>query len=264
MILALLVGCTTMDSFFFNAARVDAYDLEMEHVPPGQVEWVTFDTPDGETLWGVWARQEQGAAPAPTVVYFHGNKDHLGEYDAKIDTLWTLGFDVFSFDYRGYGRSTGTPTHDGVVVDGRAAIDLVEDTTGLPSTELAYVALSLGGYVGLRVAAEQPPRALVTEDMFARVDMLVDDGANLDLPAGWMVEGDWDNVAAAGNVHVPYLVIHGAEDTFIRPEHAQLVYAGANEPKELWLVEGADHADAPEVDPESYRVRVGCWARQDC
>lgn len=264
MILGLLLGCMTMDGFFFNARRVDSYALAFEQVPAAQVELLSFEGSDGETLWGVWARQPQGATPAPTVLYFHGNKDHLDEYVPKIDALWALGFDVFSFDYRGFGRSTGTPSHDGVLQDSRDAVALVTGTTGLPTTEIAYVGLSLGGFAAVHVAGELPPRALVTEDMFARVDLLVDDGAQLDLPAGWLAADAWDNVAAAARVEVPYLVVHGAEDTFIRPEHARQVYAAAREPKELWLVPGADHAEAPEAAPEDYARRVGCWVRQDC
>jgi hypothetical protein len=63
---------------------------------------------------------------------------------------------------------------------------------------------------------------------------------------------------------VPYLVVHGADDDFIRPEHAELIYAAANEPKALWLVPGANHAQAPDVAPEAYAERIRCWAVQDC
>jgi hypothetical protein len=265
MTLLLLLACTTMDGFFFNPMPLDAYALDFDEVPPGQVELVSFEGSDGETLYGVWARQEQGNADHPTVLYFHGNKWHIDEYVPKVEALWRLGFDVFTFDYRGFGMSTGTPTHDGVLQDSRDAVALVTETTGLPTTDLAYVGLSLGGFASVHVASELPPRSLVTEDMFARGDLLVDDGAGgIDLPPGWLIDDAWDNAAAASRVTVPYLVVHGAEDDFIRPEHAELIFEAANEPKELWLVPGADHAEAPDVAPEAYAERIRCWAVQDC
>lgn len=264
MTLLLLGACMTMDGFFFNASKLDAYALDFEQVPDAQVELDSFETSDGETLWGVWARQPQGEVPAPVVLYFHGNKDHLDEYTNKIDALWTLGFDVYSFDYRGYGMSTGTPSHDGVLEDSRAAIDLVTRTTGLATSDLAYVGLSLGGFASVHMAGELPPKVLVTEDMFASGEKLVDDAALLDLPSGWMIDDAWDNAGAASRVEVPYLIVHGAVDDFIRPAHAEDVYARANEPKALWLVPGANHAEAPEAAPDDYRDNLQCWLRQDC
>jgi hypothetical protein len=57
--LLLLGACMTMDGFFFNASKLDAYALDFEQVPDAQVELDSFETSDGETLWGVWARHRR-------------------------------------------------------------------------------------------------------------------------------------------------------------------------------------------------------------
>lgn len=261
MILVALAGCMTMDGFFFGNERLSTYALDSDVVPAANLEEVVFDGEAGE-LYGAWAHQD--APGAPVLLYFHGNAAHIDHYMDKVGTYWSMGYEVFVFDYRGYGKSEGTPTHDGVIADGAAAIAFVEDATGLTTDRIAFHGLSLGGFVAIHNADDYPPRTLVTEDMFASGQKLMNDGSGLDLPSGWMLEDDWDNAAAAAAVHVPYLVIHGASDTYIQPSHAEAVYAAANDPKKLWLVPGADHAEADVVDPAAYAENVTCWVDQTC
>jgi pimeloyl-ACP methyl ester carboxylesterase len=265
LVLAALSGCMTMDGFFFNGTPVDAYVLETDVIPEASLELVDFPTEDGGTLYGVWARQPADAvAPLGPLLYFHGNADNIDHYFPKVEAYWTMGFDVFIFDYRGFGMSEGSPTFETVLADGAAAVDYVTNAVGVDSTAVPYLGLSLGGMVAVHTSEARPPSVLVTEDMFASAQKLIDDGSGLYLPTGWMVEDTWDNAEAASRVTRPYLIVHGAEDTYIQPEHAEEVYARANEPKRLWLVPGADHADASDVDPDGYAAQVTCWVAQDC
>ncbi len=258
----LLVGCMSLDSFLFAGTPLDAYTLPTDIIPTERMELVTFPTTEDGTLHGLWARQEQPGAE--TLVYFHGNADHIDHYMAMVEDYWLMGYDVFTFDYRGFGRSEGDPTYTRVMADGVAAADYVAATVGVDSTDLLYLGLSLGGSVSVHTAGSRPPRVLITEDMFASAEKLMQDGSGLTLPGGWMTEDEWDNALAAESVFVPYLVIHGDSDTYIQPSHAERVYAHANDPKALWLVPGADHAEASEVDPEAYAAAVTCWFDQAC
>jgi fermentation-respiration switch protein FrsA (DUF1100 family) len=258
----LLAGCMTMDGFFFANTPLDAYALDSDVIPAERLELVSFDGSDGVTLYGVWAHQD--AQDAPIHLYFHGNADHIDAYMDKVETYWSMGYEVFVFDYRGFGMSTGSPTHDGVLDDGLAAVDYVTTASGVPVGEIAFHGLSLGGFVAVHTAGAVSPKVLITEDMFATGGKLMGDGSGLDLPQGWMLADEWDNLAAAAEVQVPYLVIHGDSDTYIQPSHAEAVYAAANDPKKLWLVPGADHAEADEVDPAAYAENVSCWVEQSC
>ncbi len=258
----LLAGCMTMDNFFFNPEKVSAYSLASDVIPAENLEEVSF--PSGElTLYGVWAHQDDPGG-APILLYFHGNARNIDEYMGQLGTYWSWGYETFIFDFRGFGKSEGEADLAGIVEDGAAAVDYVSDVTGLASEQIPYLGLSLGGTVAVHTAVTKPPSVLITEDMFASGQMLIDDGSGMDLPDGWMLEQEWDNTVAAANVHVPYLVVHGDADTFIQPGHAEAVYAAANDPKELWLVPGADHAETPTVAPEEYQARVTCWITQAC
>ncbi len=262
MLLLSLLACMKMDDFFFNPERVGAYSLASDVIPAANLEEVAF--PSGDlTLYGVWARQDAPGG-APVLIYFHGNARNIDEYMPQLGVYWSLGYETFMFDYRGFGKSEGEAEITGILADGAAAVAYVEESTGLSHEQIPYLGLSLGGSVAVHTAGALPPSVLITEDMFASGQKLINDGSGLDLPDGWMLEEEWDNAAAAAEVTSPYLIIHGAEDDFIQPSHAEIVYASANDPKRLWLVPGADHADAPFVAPEEYGENVTCWIAQTC
>lgn len=262
MLLFLVVGCMRMDSFFFSPEATAAYALDSDVIPAEAFEEVAFPTEDGLTLYGVWAHQLD--AGAPVVLYFHGNYRHIDEYIRQVGDYWSYGYRVFIFDYQGYGKSEGDPSWDGILADGRAAVAYVEDATGLEPGTYPYVGLSLGGTVAVQTAVTNPPSVLITEDMFASGQKLINDGSALDLPDGWLIEDEWDNLPAAAAVDVPYLVIHGDSDTYIQPSHGEAMFAATNATKDLWLVPGGTHAEDALAQPVEYRTRVTCWIDQSC
>lgn len=267
----LLAGCYQLDGFFFNPEAVDAYTLGGEVIPLSCQQLVTFDGEAG-SLYGAWAHQpetlgedcEAGVAKpdAPVVIFFHGNADNIDTYWQYSEMLWELGFESLQFDYRGYGRSDGDPSFDGVIADGATAIAYAAETAGRPSTEIAFIGLSLGGFVAVHNLEDTPPGVLITMDMFANTQKMLDDGTTLDLPAGWFFAENFDNLGPLRKMSpdIPLLVLHGDADDYIQPEHAELIFdAAAATEKELVLVEGADHADSLEVDPELLNEKIGGW-----
>lgn len=270
--LALLPGCMSLDPFTFNPTQVDAYGFETDIIPLEAIEQVTFESEDGVELWGVWARQRVDGRPVdgapgyqvqyvPAIATFHGNSGHLaldGNWD-RVEALWEAGFDVFTFDYRGYGRSGGEPTHDGVLLDGVAAKDHMVATLQAERGEqwtwdrIPLHGLSLGGGIGLHVAAEDPPLNVVVEDTFANPETLLETSTGgLSLPAGWMFEFPYDNAGAIAEVESPVLIMHAKADSFIPVVNADVLYAAANDPKEKWIVPGADHARIVDVDRQGF------------
>ena len=256
-----LLGCMSMDSFFFNGVPVSAYALQSDVIPVELLEEVSFPSED-YTLYGVWAHQED--PNAPVLLYFHGNYRNIDEYIPQVEDYWGWGYEVFIFDYRGFGKSEGTSDWEGLLADGEAAVAYFSEATGVPEGQFPYLGLSLGGTVSIQTSVNHPPSVLVTEDMFASGEQLINDGSGLNLPPEWLLEDAWDNTVAAAQVNVPYLIVHGDSDTFVQPSNAEAVYAAANEPKQLYLVPGADHAQAADTDPEGYAEQVGCWLKQTC
>ena len=259
--LILLTGCMTLDGFFFAGTRVDEYELASDVIPSEQLEEVSFPGADGNTLWGVWAHQT--VAGAPVLVFFHGNTGNIDNNFDRPEYYWSWGFETFIFDYRGFGKSDGDADYAGVISDAGSAIDYVSETTGLPTTDLSYLGHSLGGFASIHNAAAKPPKVLITESMFASAQHLSNDGMGLDLPTGWFFADPFDNVAAAKQVTVPFLIIHGEEDEFIAISNGEEIAAAANDPSLFWRVPGGGHSTIPDVDPDGYRQHVQCWSLQD-
>ena len=260
LILAPLSGCMSLDGMLYNPEKTDQYSLSGPVIPGGAVEQVTFAS-GTLTLYGAWARQEEAA---PLVVFFHGNAGHMDTYWPRVEQLWGWGYDVFTFDYRGYGRSEGEPSLDGLEEDGRAAVLYAAETHAVEPAELSLLGLSLGGAVAIRAAQDHPPRVLITEDTFANLDFLLDESAGgLDLADGWFFHEDWDNVAALSRVsEVPTLIVHARADTYIPPSNAAELFRVAPDPKDKWLVPGAGHAESFEVAPEEYERSVSGWIQR--
>lgn len=230
------------------------------HLP----EVMDFVAEDDLTLYGLWAWQED-RADAPILLYSHGNAANIGHYTARVDLYGSWGWNVCAYDYRGFDRSEGTPEHDGVIADGRAAARTAAAALNREVGDLAYLGESLEGFVSVHAAGDEVPCALATEDMFASAEALMALNTGLDLPAGWLFEEPYDNErAAAERGDVPMLVVHGELDDYVPLEHGERVMAAAAEPKTCWGLPGSDHAQAPWTQPELYEQTVRTFIEDSC
>jgi hypothetical protein len=264
VLLALGTGCLSADFMFPAAVTTEAYDFSESTVPETNMELVSFKREDDVLLYGLWLRQDPSDA-RPPLIYFHGNGHHLGEQPDRMDFFWGWGtHDVFMFDYAGYGQSEGEATYDGLKhLDGPAAIRYVSQLTGYPPTEIPWVCTSLGGFVCLHTNGDFQAQAIVTEDVFANSDLLLDDSFGIDIAEGWFFEHDWDNVSAIAQTLSPISIIHGLDDAFISADSGPLLFDAAPGPnKELWQPAGVDHADLPNVMPDAYKDRALDWFGQ--
>lgn len=258
-LLGSLLGCMTLDPFFFNPTETSQYGFPSDVIPADALEEVAFESGDGTHLYGLWIASERPARD-PVVVYFHGNSGNLDTNMSQVEALYGLDVNIFTVDYRGYGRSEGSPSHDGLIQDGIAAVDYATERSGKDSSELGYVGLSLGGFVGLHVASERPPATVVTHDLFASAQDMLGDNTGLDVPAGWLFDSGFDNLEAAAALEVPYFITHGAEDDYINPECAYRLYDAATvEDKDLWMVPQGTHGWTHVDQPELYQAKVGAW-----
>ncbi len=107
-----------------------APNLERMPDPPAGFSEVTIETPDGETLFGLFRPPCSGR---PTIIVFHGNGDAAAFQHAKADALTRSGFGVLLAEYRGYPGSTGSPSEAGLYIDATAAYDFVRTRTPAPS-----------------------------------------------------------------------------------------------------------------------------------
>lgn len=233
-----------MDPFIVNPSVLSEYVLSTEIIPDSLRSPFTVRS-GGETIHGFHVRQPQRRRipPHTTIIYHHGNKGHVGEYWDRIEVLYQAGFDVVTYDYRGFGRSTGTTTEASLLSDAAAVMDYVVADTTVDTNHLVAYGFSLGGVPALYQAVELGrARALITEAIFASGEALVQSGTKLDVPGRWLLEGSYNNIERMRRKRVPLLLLHGSDDELAGfSDHAEPLYRSAPQPKLLIRVRGANH-----------------------
>src|SRR5271166_886938 len=119
----------------------------------------TITTSDCETLDALWAPVD--AAHGKAILYLHGNAANLCSRETRIRALTELGFSVLAIDWRGYGKSTGSPSQEGLQLDAEAALDWLSRRIDL--SNVVVLAESIATGVAVELVAKHQVRALVLE-----------------------------------------------------------------------------------------------------
>jgi fermentation-respiration switch protein FrsA (DUF1100 family) len=190
-------------------------------------------TSDGETLvaWWVPAREAKG-----TVLLLHGNAGNISHRIEYLAMFAGLGYSTLLVDYRGYGRSTGTPSEEGTYRDADAAWDWLT-ARGIAGHDVVLLGESLGGGVATWLAAKHPPRALVLASTFTSIPDLAETIYPF-LPVHALARIRYDSLARLAHIAAPVLILHSPEDEIVPYAHAERLYAAARGRKRLVQLAG--------------------------
>lgn len=196
--------------------------------------WIT--TEDGVRVHG-WFVPITGAKL--TVLHLHGNGGNISHRLERIRQFRDLGVNAFLIDYRGYGKSEGSPSEEGTHRDARAAWRYLTETRNYASARIVLHGESLGGAVATKLATEQPPGALIIESSFTSIK---DVGAELYpwLPVRWISKYRYATLDHLARVRAPVLIIHSRDDEIIPFHHGRSLYDAAPSPKHFVEIRG-DH-----------------------
>lgn len=211
-------------------------------------EDVFFTSADGAELHG-WFVPGPGQA---TWFWCHGNAGNISDRVSDIGAFHhKLGVNVFIFDYRGYGRSSGTPSEEGVYRDAEAALAAVRSRADVDPDSVVYFGRSLGAAVAVELATRHQPRGLVIEGAFASIPAMARHAYPF-LPVWPLLRTQYDSLKKIGGIETPLLVIHAERDEVVPFEMGKRIFDAAGEPKSFFVVPGAHHNDTSMVGGESY------------
>lgn len=180
-----------------------------------------------------------------TILYSHGNGEDLGEILPRLRDLRDIGFNIFSYDYQGYGTSQGRPSVVGAYQDVNAAYEYLTQKLGIPANKIIVYGYSVGGGPSVDLASRQPVAGLVIESSFTTAFRVV-----TGIPV--YPFDKFPNIDNIKNVNCPVLVIHGNADRVIPFSHGQQLFAMVDQPKLSFWVNGAGHLNLLEVAGEEY------------
>lgn len=204
---------------------------------------VELTTDDGLELVAWW--RPPVSAAAPVMILFHGNAGHIGHRSHKIRPYLDRGWGVLLTTWRGYSGNPGTPTEDGLVADGRAALAFLAHQ-GISTRRTVFYGESLGGGVAIALAADATrafvPAAIVLEAAFTSIPDVAASRFPI-FPVRLLIRDRFDTLSRIGHVQAPILVIHGERDRVIPVAQGRRLLAAANAPKTGHFIPGAGHND---------------------
>ncbi len=240
---------------YFPAKHIDLTpkDIGLEF------EDVYFLSSDGTELNGWFVPAEESRL---TLLFCHGNAGNISHRIDLIDMFHKLGLNVFIFDYRGYGRSQGKPSEEGLYNDALAAYQFLIDKRNLDERSLVAYGKSLGANVAVELCSRVRTAALISESAFTSA---LDMGKKLFpfLPIKWLISVKYDALSKIKCITVPKLIIHSEDDEIIPFQHGRRLFEAAPEPKEFYPMRGG-HNEAVFLAHKDFAARIGKFLREYC
>ncbi|MCC6469206.1 MAG: alpha/beta fold hydrolase [Alphaproteobacteria bacterium] len=216
-------------------------DLAASHVP--DMRAVRLATDDGLDLLAWYKAPPPGRA---LVIMFHGNAGHIGHRGWKARRYLDAGYGVMLVSWRGFGGNRGSPSEEGLMRDGRAALAFAIGE-GVKPARLVFYGESLGSGIAVALAAEQgaagdPVGAVVLEAPYSSIAEVAQHHYFY-IPARHLIRDKFDSMARIAGIKAPLLVVHGELDRTIPVHFARALYDRAVEPKEAVWLPAAGHND---------------------
>jgi fermentation-respiration switch protein FrsA (DUF1100 family) len=250
LIAVALIGCRPEDSLIFHPS---AEIVQTPRQAGLQFQDHFFTSVDGVRLHGWFIPHHDARA---TLVWFHGNAGNISHRVENIKLLHDkVKINIFIFDYRGYGRSAGSISEEGVYRDGAAALDFVRQELAVEAKSLIIFGRSLGAAVAAEMALRFACRGLILETPFTSIRDMAKTVFPV-LPIGPFLRTRFDVLEKITHVKVPLLVLHGDRDDLVPYEQGQKVFAAARGPKEFYTINGAKHNDTYLVGGDAYFERL--------
>jgi polyhydroxybutyrate depolymerase len=177
------------------------------------------------------------------LLYAHGNAGNLS-FDARMLRYFQteLMVTVLIFDYRGYGKSEGSPTVEGVLQDARAARTALAKKADVKEAEIVLMGRSLGGAVVCQLAGESAPRGLVLENTFSSLKEVAEH--HFGIAAAIVPKDRLDSAAQLARYSGPLLQTHGDADKTVPFAMGKKLFDAHKGNKEFVAIAGGQHNDA--------------------
>ena len=221
-------------------------------------EDATFSAADGTRLTGWFL---PAARPWLALLYSHGNAGDIRDWVHAAPPFLEVGISLLIWDYRGFGRSAGRPTEEGLFQDGAAAWAWLRDRVAADGLPVAMLGKSLGSAVAIRSAAQlsgtpDGPAALVLDSAFTSMREIITrlapmvpweqavDPAATDAPTlGSAIPRLFESLDVVPQIQCPTLVLHGGRDTLVPLEQGQRIYEALPLSKRMKVIPDAGHND---------------------
>jgi fermentation-respiration switch protein FrsA (DUF1100 family) len=210
-------GCAVQRTFMYPRYLMAEAKPDAEARPAGVERW-TIEHDDGITeAWFIVGEGVSDTAPGPAVIYSHGNAELIDDHTQWISAYTDLGVSVLLVEYRGYGRSDGSPSQPGITEDFAAAYDQLIARADVDGSRIVFHGRSIGGGVACSLANERTPAALILQSTFSSAKAMA---AKFLFPP-FLLADKYENDKTLATFDGPVLLLHGNRDTLIPIKHSR-------------------------------------------
>lgn len=195
---------------------------------------------DGVKLNGWYIPRENAKE---VVLFFHGNGGNISHRGDSIEIFHRLGLNVLIIDYRGYGKSEGTPSEEGLYEDARTAWRYLIDRRGFKGEQIVIFGRSIGAAVATRLAAElaaeRGPAKVILESAFSSARDMADRTLPI-ISRITVLRYSFNSIERIKEIKARLLMLHSPDDEIIPYALGEKLYQAANVPKQFVKLKG-DH-----------------------
>lgn len=249
------IGTDTALIFFTGANHQPVFTDKTNNINFAfNIESILFKSSSGNILNG-WLIKPKELNVNITLLHFHGCSGNILTNFEFIAPLIEKGFQLFIFDYSGFGFSSGSATRQNTLKDALSALEYLKSRIDIQNTKLVIYGQSYGGHLSAVIAAmkQNDIDGLVIEGAFSSHH----DAMNGFW--GWIGRQVTDELYCAKESIVKYhkslLVIHSTEDQIVPTSMGRTIFNQANQPKCFYEINGC-HIHGPKLYAESISEKI--------
>jgi len=209
---------------------------------------VYFNSPDREKLHGWFFPTD---VRQPVIMISHGNACNISHMLDYANILIDKNLQVFLFDYRGYGKSTGAPSEKGIYMDAQAAYDYLVNEERIAADNIILFGQSLGAAAAIDVAIKNHIRSIIIEGAFTSTRDMSKTMFPISI-VSFLLPSNYNNLKKISQITVPKLIIHGEDDEIVPFSMGKRLFEASMEPKYFCAIKGAGHNDPFIVGGKKY------------
>lgn len=236
----------------FQAQIDDKFYQPSKEMKPIDLKFENISIPvEKDTITAILLKPNT-AKPKATILFFHGAAGNVSTYVFMIKPLVEAGFQVAMVDFRGYGKSTGTPTHLNVAADGQKFFDTMLSRKDIKNTKILIYGASLGSQVATHLAKNNKAKIsglVIDGGMSSFADIAAVFAPQFKDALAKMLASVYsakENIKATEGL--PKLFIYSKNDNTVPFSQGEEIYKNAAEPKQFFEFT-ADHLSAVTEKP---------------
>jgi uncharacterized protein len=175
----------------------------------------------------------------PVVLYFHGKGTEISNEAKSLKVLAARDFGFLAISYRGFGKSVGQPTEEGLIADAVVAYDWLRNR-GVNEKQIMVLGLSLGSGVAVQLAAKKSLAAVALGAPYTSTAEVAAERYWY-LPVHYLMIDQFKSSEFIRSVSEPLFILHGETDKTVSVRYGKKLFELANEPKKIILVRGQGH-----------------------